>query len=185
VKIAVGLGNPGREYAQTRHNVGWMVLDAMADDARFGQEEFDYGGVLLRGRRLSLFKPLGFMNCSGPPVAKLLNRQKVGIDDLLVLVDDVNLPLGAVRLRAGGSAGGHNGLRSLIEALGTDRFARLRMGVGAPPGAHRMKEYVLDTFTDDELPVVQEMKKNAADAVWCWLRRGIEAAMTQYNRKIT
>jgi peptidyl-tRNA hydrolase, PTH1 family len=183
VKIAVGLGNPGREYAQTRHNVGWMVLDDMSSGSQFGEEEFTCGGVLLAARRLSLFKPLGFMNRSGPPVAKLLNRQQIGIDDLLVLVDDVNLPLGVVRLRAGGSAGGHNGLRSLIEALGTDRFARLRMGVGAPDVPHRLKDYVLDRFTDDELPALQEVKTTAADAVWCWLHRGIEATMTQYNRK--
>jgi len=182
VRIIVGLGNPGPDYAETRHNAGWMAIEKVA--ARLGRvrEEFRGDGMLGRARGVLLFKPLLYMNRSGPPVARLMRETDARPDELLVLVDDLNLRLGAIRLRPGGSSGGHNGLVSLVEALGTDQFARLRMGIGPRPGRMDAKDFVLSPFGDAEWDAVEEMTDRAADAALCWLRDGVEEAMNSFNR---
>ena len=183
MRIIAGLGNPGREYRLTRHNVGWMALDALAERCRAGPEEARCDGVAVRTRRLVLFKPLRMMNLSGPPAAQLLRAEGVSVEDLLVLVDDVNLPLGTVRIRAGGSDGGHNGLASLVEALATEQFARLRLGIGPCPVGTVLRDYVLSPFEEDEEPAVEHMIARAVEAARCWDRRGMQAAMERFNRR--
>ncbi len=181
MKIIAGLGNPGSRYSRTRHNAGWMALDAAFRRSGACVERYRGNGELARADGLLLFRPLGYMNRSGPPVLRLMEREGAGPEQLLVLVDDVNLTLGTLRLRPGGSSGGHNGLASVEHALGTDRFARLRMGVGpCPPGAD-LAQYVLSPFYEEERDVVVRMVGRAADAALCWAAEGVEAAMNKFN----
>lgn len=182
MRVIAGLGNPGGGYAGTRHNVGWMTLDRVADLCGARGEVDRGGGLAARCGDLLLFKPTLYMNRSGPPVARLLRQKGLGAEDLLVLVDDVALPLGSIRLRPQGSAGGHNGLGSLVEALGTQQFARLRMGVGPCPRGVDVADFVLSDFADAEWDAVERMTETAAQAALCWHREGAEAAMNRYNR---
>nr|MBA2570220.1 aminoacyl-tRNA hydrolase [Chloroflexota bacterium] len=153
MKIVVGLGNPGRQYEATRHNVGWMVLDRIADRAGWsGRAKARDAAAVARGRHgdldLVLVKPTTYMNLSGLAVRKVLARERAPLEDLLVVVDDFALPLGRLRLREEGSAGGHNGLRSIIAEMGTQRFARLRVGIGEP--SRQAVDHVLSRFAADE-----------------------------------
>jgi PTH1 family peptidyl-tRNA hydrolase len=182
VRIIVGLGNPGPDYADTRHNAGWMALEELAGRLGRVREEFRGDGMLGRAREALLFKPLLFMNRSGPPVARLMRETGAALEDLLVIVDDLNLPLGALRLRPGGSSGGHNGLASLAEALGSEQFARLRLGIGPRPGDVDARDFVLSPFEDAEWDAVDDMADRAASAALCWLRDGVEEAMNRFNR---
>jgi len=184
LKVMVGLGNPGRVYSKTRHNAGWMALDRVAESCDVGREEDVCQGILAPCGDIWLFKPLTYMNLSGPPVAELCRRAGVDVKDVLVLVDDLNLPLGSVRLRPGGSSGGHRGLESLVNALRTEEFPRLRMGVGPHSSGEDTREFVLSPFARNELDTVQQMIDSAAQAALCWARDGMEAAMNRFNRKI-
>lgn len=185
MRLLVGLGNPGERYRRTRHNVGFMVVDALV--ARAGalqaraQREAWCTQASLAEQDVLLVKPLTFMNRSGAAVAPLVDELGLSPADVLAIVDDVALELGSLRLRERGSHGGHNGLRSLVEALGGEDFPRLRLGIrsGEPPGD--LAEFVLSDFAPDEVLVVQEMVGQAADAVLCWLRDGTAAAMSRYN----
>jgi len=181
VRIIAGLGNPGAAYKRTRHNAGWMALDKIADRLGPGTEALRCGGIVGERGELCLFKPLSYMNLCGPPVAWLCGDYGVALADLLVLVDDLNLPLGRIRLRPGGSSGGHNGLESLIEALGTEEFPRLRMGTGPCPPGVEGRAFVLSPFAPEELDAVERMTDLAAEAALCWTRDGIEAAMSRFN----
>lgn len=184
--VVVGLGNPGSGYRKNRHNVGFMVVDRLAarrgvrwrrswrvnaDVARVGRGEKEYW----------LCKPRTFMNRSGAAVARLLRRSGAGVEDLIIVVDDADLPLGRVRVRARGGAGGHNGLRSLIEALGTEEMVRVRVGIGRPPQGVDMVDYVLSDFGSDEWPQIEAGVERAADAVEWIMERGLESAMNQFN----
>jgi len=184
VKIVAGLGNPGPRYARTRHNAGWMALERLAELCDAVPQPRGGGGALARSGRLWLLKPPGYMNRCGPPVARLLEALGAGRGDLLVLVDDVNLRLGSIRLRRGGSSGGHNGLQSLIEALGTEAFPRLRMGIGPCPPGEDMRRFVLGPFEPDQREAAEQMADRAARAALCWGRDGIEVAMDRFNRKV-
>jgi len=187
VKLVVGLGNPGPEYESTRHNVGWWVVDHLADvwrfpawrakpDARATDGEVD-------GRRVRLLKPQTFMNLSGDALAPYVPRPFWSVaNDLLVVVDDVALPLGTFRFRAKGSAGGHNGLRSVEAALGTLEYARLRVGVGPEtpvPGAV-LRDFVLGRFTSDETAVVKAQMPALRAGVTSWIEDGIAVAMNRH-----
>lgn len=183
MKIITGLGNPGRNYVETRHNAGWMAVNKLAARCGARHEELRCGGLRVRSDEMWLFKPLSFMNLCGPPVACMVREAGVELQDTLVLVDDLNLPLGRIRLRPGGSSGGHNGLESLIEALGTEQFPRLRLGIGPCPPGTDGREFVLSPFGPDEWPSVEAMTDEAVEAALCWAKEGIEAAMTQFNRK--
>ncbi len=175
MKLVVGLGNPGSQYAGTRHNVGWMVLDRLADRAgkagrgrhRDAAESIQ---VRYRGLELTLAKPLTYMNDSGVAVRKLLARERVPLVDLLVVTDDFALPFGKLRFREGGSHGGHNGLRSVIGELGTEKASRLRMGIGDP--ARGAVDHVLSTFGADEKARLPILLDAAAEAVEAWAREG-------------
>lgn len=186
VRIIVGLGNPGARYAATRHNVGYQVVDrlAAAHGLSFSQRRFKallaIGEVL--GQRVVLAKPETYMNASGEAVGPLVRWYRCALEDLLIIYDDLDLPLGRLRLRAGGSAGGHRGVESIIAALGASAFPRLRLGIGRPPAAMDPAAYVLLPFDPDEQPVVADMLERAQAAVECWLREGLAAAMNRYNR---
>ena len=181
----VGLGNPGERYRRTRHNVGFMVVDALA--ARWGAGRGQIEGeawtsrVERGGRDLLLVKPLTFMNRSGVAVEQVLAAAAGAIPDVVAVVDDVALPLGQIRVRPRGSHGGHNGLRSISEVLGSDDFPRVRLGIrkGDPP--EELADYVLAEFPQEDVLVVQEMVGTAADAVECLLEEGPEAAMNRFN----
>jgi len=181
----VGLGNPGERYRRTRHNVGFMVVDLLATRAgvREWREEREawVAAAQIGGQDVLLVKPLTFMNRSGVAVEGLLAGASVGLGDLVVVVDDVALELGTIRVRERGSHGGHNGLRSLVEVLGSEDFARVRVGIGAGEPAADLAGYVLADFAPEEVLLVQEMVGRAGDAVECLLRDGAGTAMTRFN----
>ena len=183
MKIVVGLGNPGRQYAATRHNVGWMVVERLADRAGWGGgRERDAARVVwgrYRDLDLALVKPLTFMNESGLAVRKVLAREHAPLDQLLVVCDDFALPFGRLRLRAAGSAGGHNGLRSIIGELGSQGFARLRVGIGEPDAG--AIDHVLSRFEAAERAALPQVIDAAADAVETWARDGAARAASQWN----
>jgi PTH1 family peptidyl-tRNA hydrolase len=187
MKLVVGLGNPGGKYRGTRHNVGFEILDVLAGRHRLEWEAAPKGANALvarwRERAAILAKPLTFMNLGGPAIVALLQFYKIEVADLFVVIDDVNLDLGRLRTRAGGSAGGHNGLKSVIEALGTLEFARLRVGVGRGDARRDLADHVLATFDADERPIVSETVDRAADAVETFVEQGIEPVMNRFNRK--
>ena len=184
MKVVVGLGNPGRQYAETRHNVGWMVADRLAERASWSDRAARGSAAAIvsgryRGLDLALVKPQTFMNLSGIAVRKALVRFRAPLDDLLVVVDDFALPFGKLRLREGGSSGGHNGLESIIEELGGNRFARLRVGIGDPRGL--AVDHVLSRFSGEERAALDEVIDAAADAVEEWARVGTSKAATRWN----
>ncbi len=186
MKLIVGLGNPGRTYHRTRHNVGFRVADEVA--RRMGVA-FEHGRpdaltarFGLGHETVRLAKPLTMMNASGEAVAGLARFYRIDPSDLLVVADDVNLPLGRLRVRARGSAGGHNGFRSVIQHLGTPEFPRLRVGVGRGDLNRDLADHVLARFEPEEEATAESAVDRAADAVGTFLSDGIEAAMNQYNR---
>jgi PTH1 family peptidyl-tRNA hydrolase len=182
-KIVVGLGNPGPRYHGTRHNVGFAVLDVLAESPRAGRWQSRFQAQVAEldedGQRLLLVKPGTFMNLSGRCVRQVLDFYQAAPADLLVVCDDINLPLGKLRVRARGTHGGHNGLRDIQNHLGTQEYARLRIGVGAP--AEDAVDYVLGRFRPSEKPVVEDAITLAAQAVAFWARKGVEACMNEYN----
>lgn len=185
MKIVVGLGNPGDQYAQTRHNIGWMVLDRLADRAGWaGRGRTRDASSLVMGRfrglDLALVKPLTYMNESGLAVRKVLAREHAPLVDMLVVADDLALPFGKLRFREGGGPGGHNGLRSIIEELGTERFSRLRIGIGEPD--KNAVDHVLSRFHPAERQRLDELLDAAADAVETWAREGTSKAANHHNR---
>lgn len=187
MNVIAGLGNPGKQCAGTRHNVGFRVVTRLADSHAVrlaaGQGDFLSGSGRIAGRAVELCLPLTYMNLSGMAVRQLLSFLSKEPSDLLVVCDDVNLPLGQLRLRRGGSDGGHNGLRSIIEQLGTEEFARLRLGVGGAPEGADLADYVLETFAADELAAVDDMVVRACDAVKLLLARSMDRAMREHNRR--
>jgi PTH1 family peptidyl-tRNA hydrolase len=182
-KLIAGLGNPGPEYLFTRHNVGFLVLDAWADEEgeTFREEcsRHSQFASLESGERL--VKPMTYMNESGSAVAAWLDWLKLTVADLLVVVDDVALPMGQIRLRTEGSAGGHNGLKSLESHLGTDRYARLRCGVDAVPPGWALERWVLSRFRPEEEDALGRMIRTARLAIECCQREGIAVAMNRFN----
>jgi PTH1 family peptidyl-tRNA hydrolase len=189
VKVVAGLGNPGERHRLTRHNVGFRVVDLLADRwGLTGQGRVRDGAARLEVQltdpeeRVLLVKPLKYMNLSGGPVRAALRQSGADpVEDLLVVTDDVDLPLGRLRLRRDGSAGGHNGLRDIIASLGSNEFNRLRVGIGRPGSSRVTVNHVLATFKPAERELATESIAVAADAVEAWLREGIESAMNEFN----
>jgi PTH1 family peptidyl-tRNA hydrolase len=185
VKLVVGLGNPGDKYRGTRHNVGFEVIDLLAARHGLTFESAPAEAVLARWRRpddgVLLAKPLTFMNLSGRAAGDLLRFYKVPIEELLVVTDDVNLPLGRLRARGSGTEGGHNGLRSVAEQLGTVDYARLRIGVGRGDMRRDLADHVLARFEPDEQPAALEAIARGADAVETWIAGGLVKMMNAYN----
>ena len=185
MKVICGLGNPGERYRLTRHNVGFRVVDLLADRwGLTGEGRVSDGAAVLEARhaehgRVMLVKPMRYMNRSGAPLRSVLRHTDVDItSELLLVTDDIDLPLGRVRLRRAGSAGGHNGLRDVMASLGTDEFNRLRIGVGRTGEA---ANHVLATFRPDERDLATEMVAVGADAAELWLTAGIDEAMNAFN----
>ena len=183
----VGLGNPGSRYKSTRHNVGWHVLDRLA--ARWGAEKpgkARHAEVLksaFEERQVWLVKPLTYMNDSGKAVRALAEKDHLPLERILVVYDDLDLALGKLRLRAGGSSGGHNGIKSIQQHVAgkPGDFPRIKIGIGRPPSGVDPMDHVLTTFRPDEKPAIADAILRAADAVECWLHEGIEAAMNKFN----
>ncbi len=185
MRIVVGLGNPGDQYARTRHNIGWMVLDRLADRAGWSGKgrTRDASSIVMgrhRGLDILLVKPLTFMNESGIAIRKILAREHAPLSEMLVVADDFALPFGKLRFREGGGPGGHNGLRSIIGELGTEKFSRLRIGIGEPD--RNAIDHVLSRFHPDERQRLDELLDAAADAVETWAREGTSKAANQHNR---
>ena len=183
--LVVGLGNPGREYRKSRHNVGFMVIDMLGKDLSINltrvQSRAIFGSGSYAGRRVILAKPLTFMNLSGQAVNALVNFYKVPLQHLLVINDDLDLPVGALRLRAGGGSAGQKGMISIIERLGTQDFPRLRVGIGRPPGKLDAADFVLHEFPKGELELVEQTLARASQAACAFIRDGLEKAMTNFN----
>ena len=179
-RLIVGLGNPGREYRETRHNVGFMILDRLAARERSEfRTEKSWQAEVARTGDLLLCKPLTFMNLSGQSVRPLCQFYKIEPAKVLVILDDMALPLGKLRLRADGSAGGHNGLQSVIEHFGTQSIPRLRVGIGAAPG--EATGHVLGRFALEEKAALEQSLDRALEAIDCVREKGLEAAMNTYN----
>ncbi len=186
--LIVGLGNPGRKYADNRHNVGFRCIDhlASAHDLSFNRRQRQASialGPILR-RAVVLIKPRTFMNKSGYPVASLARFYRVPLDRLLVVYDDLDLPLGTTRMRPQGGSGGHRGVQSIINQLGSQEFPRLRIGIGRPPGRMDPADYVLQDFSDDDEVLLGTTLEQATAAIETWLSEGVEEAMDQYNRSV-
>jgi PTH1 family peptidyl-tRNA hydrolase len=191
MKLIVGLGNPGKTYACNRHNVGFQSLNYFARhhsirfDHRQCQAKVGIGQV--RGEKLLLAEPRTFVNLSGQSVAGLVHRHNISLGDLLVIYDDLDLPLGKIRLRQSGSSGGHKGMNSIISALGSEDFPRIRVGIGRPQGEKRsisedaIVNYVLSDFRPQEEAIVKPVIVQVAEAIDCFLTQGIEAAMNKFN----
>jgi len=186
-KLIVGLGNPGKQYMHTPHNIGFAVIDELA--ARFAlnlRRSFRFRASLadgqLDGIQAFLVKPTAFMNLSGPVVAAIIRHKGFLADDLIVIADDANLPEGQLRIRAKGSSGGHKGLQSIIASLGHDNFTRLRLGIGQARGGDELTEHVLTPFPAAARKKVESMIGKAADAVVFLLKNGVEAAMNMFNK---
>jgi len=186
--LIIGLGNPGGEYAHTRHNCGWMVLDELEGRGRFARPRRE-GPAKVRtgtvdGFDVVLARPTTFMNLSGRAGVHLVRVFSVPVSDVVVVHDDVDLPFGRLRLRRGGSAGGNRGVRSLIESWQTPDFIRVRVGIGRPAAGEDTVDHVLDPFTLDERQHLPAILGRAADAVACIVREGLERAMNEYNRTL-
>ncbi|NQW05049.1 MAG: aminoacyl-tRNA hydrolase [Acidobacteria bacterium] len=186
MKLVVGLGNPGSRYQGTRHNVGFEVIDRLVARHRLALEAWKTVAATADWRRpdgrVRLVKPLTFMNLSGGAVAELAGFYKVDLADVFIVCDDVNLPVGRLRARAGGSDGGNNGLRSVTASFGTDEYARLRIGVGRGDEDRDLADHVLSRFLSEELPGVESAIDRAADAVETWVEDGVARVMNTFNR---
>jgi PTH1 family peptidyl-tRNA hydrolase len=185
MKLVVGLGNPGRQYEGTRHNLGFEVLRVLRERYAAPPPRLKFDAELteidLAGERVLLAAPLTYMNLSGQSVRQVLNFYKLTPADLLVVSDDLNLPCGRLRMRAQGSAGGQKGLQNIIDQLGTNQFARLRIGIDRPPAGRDSTDYVLQRFTRTERERIEPALAAAADGVELWVREGVAAAMNAIN----
>ncbi|MDQ6861210.1 MAG: aminoacyl-tRNA hydrolase [Verrucomicrobiota bacterium] len=182
IRLVAGLGNPGSEYEHTRHNVGFMVLDRLAADAGVQwQREQKWGAYFAKANNTLLVKPMTFMNRSGGPLSAVAQFYKIEPAEMLVVFDDLDLPLGRLRIRLGGGTGGHNGIDSIVVTLGTDQIPRLRIGIGGAPDGGGV-DYVLGRFFEEEMPVVGKAVARAAEAVKCAIDKGILSAMNTFNK---
>jgi len=184
--LIIGLGNPGREYRENRHNLGFMLIDRLAVrlNARFTrlQSKALVASTLFQDRKIILAKPQTFMNLSGQSAQGLVHFYKVPLNKILVAHDDLDLPPGAIRIRPDGGSAGQKGMESILERFGTDEFPRLRMGIGRPPGRMSGPDYVLQDFSDSEMALVSETLDRAVEAVLLFVTEGLDAAMNKFNR---
>jgi PTH1 family peptidyl-tRNA hydrolase len=195
MRLVVGLGNPGSEYVGTRHNVGFAAVELLAENlgwiprggdfSRHSKHKFDAlameGPAGAKSEKLLLLEPLTYMNLSGRSVQAVMAFYQLSPADILIVLDDIALPCGKLRLRPGGSSGGHNGLKDIERALGTDQYPRLRIGVDAPPARVPQKDYVLGRFSGEQLKKVEPTLDRVASAVLTWIDGGIELAMNRFN----
>ena len=186
--LIVGLGNPGAEFSHNRHNGGFMLLDCLADRLGESFSRLESNSLLTKAKyqdkRLLLAKPQTFMNLSGQAVSRLVKYYKIPLESLLIVYDDVDLPLESIRIRPNGGAGGHKGVASIIERLGTKEFPRLRLGIGRPSGRKNAAAHVLQNFTNEENEFLEVTLKRAVDAVLLFVSAGLETAMNKYNETV-
>lgn len=185
--LIVGLGNPGRDYRETRHNIGFMVIDRLAESIGCKLTKVQNKAIIGSGRigdhKVILAKPQTYMNLSGQAVVALLHFYKVPTEQLIVTHDDVDLPFGQIRMRPGGGSAGQKGVGSIIEKLGSPDFARLRMGIGRPPGTREAADYVLKTFSKMDAEFLPEFINRGAEAIQCFVKEGLDSAMNRFNPK--
>ena len=185
--IIAGLGNPGKEYENTRHNAGFMVMDALAEKIGADISEKKHkalcGKGVIGGEKVILMKPQTYMNSSGESIRAAADYYKVDPEDILIVYDDISLAPGQLRIRAKGSAGGHNGIKSIIAHLGTQEFPRVKVGVGEKPSRMDLADYVLGHFSGEELAIMKESLEKVCGAVELMLEGDVDAAMNQYNKK--
>lgn len=184
--IIAGLGNPGRQYANTRHNVGFMALDLLGQRHNIGYPEDGHKSMFGKGHigteKVVLVKPLTYMNLSGEALVSICNYYKIDVSsELIVIYDDIDLDPGQLRIRKSGSAGGHNGMKNIVKMLGTQEFMRVRIGVGAKPKGWDLADYVLAQLNDEDFPPIRDAVEHAADAVELILSDGIDTAMNRFN----
>jgi PTH1 family peptidyl-tRNA hydrolase len=185
LNLIIGLGNPGPNYQQTRHNIGFQSVDTISSRYRIKLSQSDslsqWGSGKIEGKEVTLAKPQTYMNLSGKSVHALMSAFRLTPEDILVIYDDMDLPLGRIRIREEGRAGGHRGLASIIHYLGTSHFARLRIGISRPETLHDAKEYVLEKFSREELAVVVTVIENVVECVGTFLVEGFLTAMNRFN----
>lgn len=186
--LIVGLGNPGRQFEATRHNMGFDTIDYLVEKHRVpqGGVKFNamYGKGMIGGEKVILMKPLSYMNLSGGPVRDMANYFKIDPEtEMIVIYDDIDLEPGQLRIRKQGSAGGHNGIKDILQKLGSDKFLRIKVGVGAKPKGWDLADHVLSRFTDSDRKLIDETIARAADAVEMIISKGADAAMNEYNRR--
>jgi PTH1 family peptidyl-tRNA hydrolase len=185
MKLIVGLGNPGSQYERTRHNIGFLIIDYLAErwNIKMNQSKYNglYGTGTVNGEKVVLLKPLTYMNLSGEAIAPLARFYKIGLEDIAVIYDDLDLPKGKVRLRQKGSAGGHNGMKSTIQHLGGDSFNRIRVGIGRPEGRIPVPDYVLTNFKDDEWEIMKEAIDKSLKVCDQWLNEPFLKVMNSFN----
>jgi PTH1 family peptidyl-tRNA hydrolase len=190
MKLIVGLGNPGKEYSANRHNIGFLCIDHFARmhrinlDKKQGKSRVGIGNIC--GDQVILAKPHTYMNASGISVSQLVRKHKIALEDLLVVHDDLDLPLGKIRVRKGSSAAGHNGINSIIASLGTQDFIRIRVGISRPQASHESAEetivdYVLGDFTPQDKPVVEDIIRRVSNAIVCLITEGLTSTMNKFN----
>lgn len=187
MKMIVGLGNPGNEYAGTRHNVGWMLVDALAEHLGINEWRSREKGMVAEGRigseKILLVKPLTYMNNSGECVGPLMRWYKLEPEDIMAAHDDMDIPIGTIRIRKKGSAGGHNGIKSLLSHIGSENFCRLRIGIGRPQPGWSVINHVLAKFNDQEQKEIGDAIKQLIPAVECMVLEGPDMAMNKFNPK--
>ncbi len=188
MKLIVGLGNPGLQYAATRHNIGFEVIDSLAEAYNIQVTKSKYKALIgeanIKGERVILMKPQTYMNLSGEAVRACMDFHKITNEEVFVIFDDVSLEVGQLRLRKNGSAGGHNGIKSIIAHIGTQDFSRLKFGVGEKPAGWDLANYVLGRFSEDDLKIIGPRFKDAVDATTMFVTDGIDKAMNKYNLKV-
>jgi len=185
MKLIAGLGNPGSEYVNTRHNIGFEVVEWFSEKEgiSLSRSKYNalYGKGLIQGEEVILVKPLTYMNLSGEAIAPFMHFFKIALEDMMIIYDDMDLAVGKTRLRLKGSAGGHNGMKSIIQHLGTSEFKRIRVGIGRPDGRQSVIDYVLQTFLKDENPIMAEVIEKAAMACRDWFNEPFDKVMNKYN----
>ena len=184
--LIVGLGNIGDEYANTRHNIGFMVLDAFAEASNLVFKDERYGAIAegrVKNKEFILLKPNTYMNLSGNAVRYWAQKEKIDVDHIFVIVDDLSLPFGKIRIKGSGSAGGHNGLKNIQELLGTEKYARLKFGIGNDFPKGKQVDFVLGKFGDEDMAAMPERKKIAGGAIASFMLAGLDITMNQFNNK--
>ncbi|MBD8071015.1 aminoacyl-tRNA hydrolase [Bacillus sp. PS06] len=186
MKCIVGLGNPGKQYEETRHNVGFKVIDELSNRLNIPLDQSKHKGIYgignIFGQRVLILKPLTYMNLSGESIRAVLDYYDIEVEDLVVIYDDLDLPVGKIRIRTKGSAGGHNGIKSTIAHLGTQEFNRIRIGIDRPKNGMKVPDYVLGRFLEEEVQEVQESVKKSASACEKWLTTPFLQVMNEFNQ---
>jgi peptidyl-tRNA hydrolase, PTH1 family len=187
MKLIVGLGNPGRQYEETRHNVGFKVIDELSDQLHIPLDKAKFNGVfgqgMVNGEKVLLLKPLTYMNLSGESIRPLMDYYDILVEDILVVYDELDLPVGKIRLREKGSAGGHNGMKSIIQHLGTQEFKRIRIGINRPTNSMKIADYVLGRFPAEELQDIKDAIQKSAEAAEKWVSTSFLQVMNEFNAK--